>query len=98
MVFLINESERRFKNAYELANLGALKYSILNKLYVFQCMGKIVCVEFQRALLKFHKNILPIRWKTRFLYITPDMFSIHLLFCMTVGQHNGAYKNGVTLK
>ena len=43
-----------FKNAYELVNLGALKSSLLNKLHIFQSMGKIFCVEFQMVPLKFH--------------------------------------------
>ena len=33
----------RFKNAYELLNLRALKISILYKSHMFQCMGKIFC-------------------------------------------------------
>ena len=40
------------KNSYELANLGALKSSLLMKLN-FQCMGKVFCVEFQRVPLNF---------------------------------------------
>ena len=48
----------RFKNTYELLNLRALKYSRVNKIHIFQCMGKIFCVEFQRYPLKFHtKNL-----------------------------------------
>ena len=43
----------RFKNAYELLNLRALKMSKLHKNHIFQCMGKIFCVEFQRVPLKF---------------------------------------------
>ena len=44
----------RFKNAYELLNLRALEISVLYKIHIFQCMGKIFCVEFQRVPLKFH--------------------------------------------
>ena len=44
----------RFKTAYELLNLRALKISMLYKNCIFQCMGKIFCVEFQRVPLKFH--------------------------------------------
>ena len=44
----------RFKNAYEVLNLRALKISMLYKSTIFQCMGKIFCVEFQRVPLKFH--------------------------------------------
>ena len=39
----------RVKNAYELLNLRALKFSPMNKIHIFQCMGKIFYVEFQRA-------------------------------------------------
>ena len=42
----------------KLVNLGALKSSFLNKLHIFQCMGKIFGVEFQRVLLKFHAKYL----------------------------------------
>ena len=44
----------RFKNNYELLNLRALKISMLYKNHIFQCTGKIFCVEFQRVPLKFH--------------------------------------------
>ena len=44
----------RFKNTYELLNLRALTFSPMNKIHIFQCMGKIFCVEFQRYTLKFH--------------------------------------------
>ena len=33
-----------FKNAYELVNLGALKSSLLNKLHIFQYIGKVYFV------------------------------------------------------
>ena len=48
----------RFKNTYELLNLRALKFSPVNKIRIFQCMGKIFCVEFQRYPLKFHTKYL----------------------------------------
>ena len=48
----------RFKNTYELLNLRALKFSHVNKIHIFQCMGKIFCVEFQRYPLKFHTKYL----------------------------------------
>ena len=37
------------KNAYELLNLRALKIATLYKNYIFHCMDKIFCVEFQRV-------------------------------------------------
>ena len=40
------ECSRGFKNPYELLDLRALKFSILYKYHIFQCMGKIFCVEF----------------------------------------------------
>ena len=48
----------RFKNTYELLNQRALKFSYVNKIHIFQCMGKIFCVEFQRYPLKFHTKYL----------------------------------------
>ena len=48
----------RFKNTYQLLNLRALKSSPLNKIHIFQCMGKMFCVEFQRYPLKFHTKYL----------------------------------------
>ena len=46
------------KNAYELLNLRALKKSMLYENGIFQCMGKIFYVEFQRVPLKFHTKYL----------------------------------------
>ena len=43
---------------HELVNLGARKFSLVKKIYIFQCMGKIFCVEFQREPLKFHTKYL----------------------------------------
>ena len=40
----------------------------MNKFYIFQCMGKIFCVEFQRLPLKFHTKYLTIHWKMIILY------------------------------
>ena len=54
----LTRSWGRFKNTYELLNLRALKFSHLNKIHIFQCMGKIFCVEFQRYPLKFHTKYL----------------------------------------
>ena len=48
----------RFKNTYELLKLRALKFSLVNKIHIFPCMGKIFCVEFQRIPLKFHTKYL----------------------------------------
>ena len=48
----------RFKNAYELLNLRALKIPMLYKNRIFQCMSKIFCVAFQRVPLKYHTKYL----------------------------------------
>ena len=53
----------RFRNAYELLNLRALKSSMLYKNHIFQCMGEIFCVEFQRVHLKFRTKYLTHTWK-----------------------------------
>ena len=58
----------RFKTTYEILNITALKCSLVNKIYIFPCMGKISCVEFQRYALKFHTKYLAHTWKMRFLY------------------------------
>ena len=58
-----------FKNTYELLNLGALKLSPLIKIHIFQCMGKIFCVEFQKYPLKFHTKCLT--------HTLKDMILIH---------------------
>ena len=53
------------KNAYKFLNLRALKFSPVNEIYIFKCMGKIFYVEFQRFPLKFplkKQNILPMHW------------------------------------
>ena len=47
-----------FKHTYKLVNLGACKFSLVKKLHIFQCMGKIFWVEFQRKPLKFHTKYL----------------------------------------
>ena len=47
-----------FKDTYELLNLRALKFSPMNNIHIFQCMGKIFCVEFQRYPLKLHTKYL----------------------------------------
>ena len=55
---LIHKPGGRFKNTYELLNPRALKFSYVNKIHIFQCTGKIFCVEFQRYPLKFHTKYL----------------------------------------
>ena len=45
------------------------KSSVLFKNNIFQSLGEIFCVEFQRYLLKFHTKYLTHTWK--------DMYFIH---------------------
>ena len=56
------------KNIYEPINLRALKFSLVNKLRIFQCMGKIFCGEFQRVPLKFHTKYLTHTLNNTFFY------------------------------
>ena len=44
----------RFENTYELLNPRALTISMLCKDRIFQCVGKIWRVEFQRSPSNFH--------------------------------------------
>ena len=61
-----------------LLNLGAVRFSLLNKLHVFQITDKIICVEFQRVPLNFYHNILPIHWKIQFLFtVTVEHLTAH---------------------
>ena len=59
-------SEGRFKKTYELLNLRDLKFSRVNKIHIFQCMGKLFCVEFQRVPSKFHAKYLIHKLKDTF--------------------------------
>ena len=73
-----------FQNAYELGNLGALKSSLLNKLHIFQWMGKIFCVELQRVPLKFHTKYLTHTLKDTIFILCWKFKSsqIHKLVCV----------------
>ena len=52
-------SGERCENTYELLHLRALKLSPVNKSYIFPCMGKILCLEFQRYFEISHKISYP---------------------------------------
>ena len=45
----------RFKKAYELLNLRAFRFSPVNKMHIFQCMGKYYV---WKGPLKFHTKYL----------------------------------------
>ena len=67
----------RFINTYELLSLRALKFSPVDTIYIFQCTGKIFCVEFQRYPLKFHAKYLTHTLKD-------IIFIQHLKFCSQI--------------
>ena len=72
----------RFKNTYELLNLRALKISKLHKNHIFQCMGKIFCVEFQRVPLKFHTKYLTHTLKdVDFIHIWKELLDLRAHKC-----------------
>ena len=53
------------KNAYELLNLRALKFSVLNELHIFHCMSKIFSVRYQR--MEFNTKYVAHTLKIEFL-------------------------------
>ena len=81
------------QNSYQLLNLRALKIPTLYTIRIFQCMGKISCVEFQREPLKFHTKYLTRslkyvdyihRWKFKSFYIQELVSVFEMLPC----RHN----------
>ena len=58
MIQLTIDPRGHFKNADELVDMKALKLSTLYKIIIFQCMGNLFGVEFQREPLKFHTKYL----------------------------------------
>ena len=72
-----------FQNTYELVNLRALKSSLLNKLHIFLCMGKIFCMEFQMVHLKFHtKSIIHTLKESIFSMLNIQELQIYGLLCV----------------
>ena len=57
----------RFKNAYLLLNLRALKMSMLCKNHIFQCMVRYFVWNFKGYLWNSTRNVLPIHWKMQIL-------------------------------
>ena len=58
MISMMIRGGGHFKNTYEVENPRAFKISMLYENRIFQCMGKIFCVAFQRFPLKFHPKYL----------------------------------------
>ena len=97
---------RRFKNAYVLLNLRGIKFPPVNKIHIFRCMGKIICVKFQRAPLKFHTKYLThtlkdrilcnieLLWAPRFTssYEFLNAYHISLINEYTLVSDRGSYK------
>ena len=65
---LLLNLEGIFFKSYELVNLGALKYLLLNKLHIFQCKGKTFAWNFKWCLWNFTQNTLSIQWNMWCLY------------------------------
>ena len=73
-------SRGQLKNGYELLDLRALKLWTFYKNSIFQCMGKIFCVEFQRYTLKFHakylgENLRALRCKSSYMFSKCPLYS-----------------------
>ena len=82
-----------FKNTYELLYLRAVTFSLVNEIHIFQCMGKIVCVEFIRVPLKFHTKYLIHTWKTCFLYNTEILRPLRFKSSYTFLKHHRCISN-----
>ena len=72
----------RFKNAYELLNLRALKILMLYKNHIFQCMNKIFYVEFQRV---------PFKFCSKYLTLTLKNVDIYCEYLVKLSCHNGLH-------
>ena len=60
-------SRGHFKNTYKLLNLRAHKFSPVNKIYIFKCVGRYFVWNFKGTLWNSTQNALPIHWKIWFL-------------------------------
>ena len=75
VISLTSESESespggRFKNAYKLFNLRALKFNLWIKYASFNVWEKYFVWNFKGTLWNSTRNILPIHWKIILLYST----------------------------
>ena len=59
---------RHFKNTYKLLKLRALEILMSYWYHIFQCMGKIFCVEYKGTLWNSTQNIIHIYWKMCILF------------------------------
>ena len=66
----------RFKNAYE--HVRAFKFSTSYKMTVFQCMGKMCCVEFQRFPCTLY-------WNSAFMMVLLYGYSLFILYWVVQG-------------
>ena len=85
---------RLFKNAYlrELLNLRVLKFSPVNEINIFQCMGKIFCVGFQRVALELHLKYLTHTLKDGILMQHWNFFFFFFFFFLQHWNFNSSYK------
>ena len=89
------DNQLRLKGAYELLNPRALKFLYLNKLHIFQCLGKILCFKFQRVPLKFHTIYLTRTMQdTIYIVYTNRIFKSSYAFLNRSGRRN----SGITSK
>ena len=66
-----------FKNSYELLNLTALKFSPVNKIHSFQCMGKIFCMEFNDKIFMKLWNQRAVTVKSSWAFLKRFKFLTH---------------------
>ena len=80
-----------FINTYELVNLGARKFLLINKLHNFQCMRKMFCVEFHTKYLthKLKETIFNqyCKFKSSVIYELVSVLETPPDACLTQGHH-----------
>ena len=68
-----------FKNTYELVNLGAHEFGLINKLHIFQSMVRYFVWNFKGDLWNSTLNILPIHWKRPFLFSNENVRALRFM-------------------
>ena len=53
---------------FKTSKSEGITFSPVNKIHIFQCIGRIFCVEIEGNIWNSIQNILPLHWKMRFLY------------------------------
>ena len=87
---LLNTECRGGVSKTQLLNLEARKFSLINKLHVFECMGKINIVwNFKWNLWNSTQNILPIHWKRWILFSVDNLGTFRFTSSLTFNSENG---------